>query len=171
MGNEMNDTSPGEHRVDETAYAATRQVAASDWNRAEIEAQPAPPAPRERLFSRKVMIGWALFAIAAYFGVQVAKNAVKASVRQAVESGALRSATQTKDRIVIETPNGTRVTIRRERPGPSVKIDRQTPPVIRTTPTTSGRTAPASSTAPPTATGDATAPAAASAIPPELKKR
>ena len=129
----MNDTSPGEPRFGEPSERATRQVAASDWNRAEIEAMPAPTTPRERLFSRKVMVGWALFAIVAYFGVQVAKTAVKASVRQAVEAGTLTS-TQTKDGIVIETRNGTRVTIRRDGPGsPSVTVGEQTP-TTRTTP-------------------------------------
>ncbi|MDP9178111.1 MAG: hypothetical protein M3O61_10570, partial [Gemmatimonadota bacterium] len=83
----MNEATPGEPRFAETPENATRQVQAGDWNRAEIEAMAAPAPARERLFSRKVMIGWALFAVAAYFGVQVAKSAVKASVRQAVESG------------------------------------------------------------------------------------
>lgn len=150
----MNDASPGEPRFDETPETATRQVAASEWNRADIEAAPQPIRRRERLFSRKVMIGWALFAIAAYFGVQAATTAVKASVREAVRSGVLSSATQTKDRIVIETPDGKRVTISRKRPGPSVEI-------IRTEPTT------------PTATEGAAAKVhpPPSAIPPETKKR
>jgi hypothetical protein len=125
-----------------------------------MEAVPAPIPRRERLFSRKVLIGWALFALAAYFGVQVAKSAVKASVRQAVETGALRSATQTKDRIVIETRNGTRISIRRDRRGPGVFVEpiEPVPPVAGTKPATA-------------TPGAATAPAAPSAIPPEPKKR
>ncbi|HYN81340.1 MAG TPA: hypothetical protein VES88_07550 [Gemmatimonadaceae bacterium] len=123
----MKDTSPGEPRFGEPPEAATRQVAAGDWNRADIDAVPQPTPRRERLFSRKVMIGWALFAIAAYFGVQAATSAVKASVREAVRSGVLSSATQTKDRIVIETPDGKRVTISRKRPGPSAEIIRTQP--------------------------------------------
>lgn len=130
----MNDTSPGESRFDE-APEGTRQGAASDWNRADIEAVPQPTRRRERLFSRKVMIGWALFAVAAYFGVQAATTAVKASVREAVRSGVLSSATQEKDRIVIVTPDGKRVTISRKRPGPSVEIIRTQPPAPTTTPT------------------------------------
>lgn len=128
----MNDTSPGEPRLDAPPEAVTRQVAAANWNRAAIEAVPQPTSRRERLFSRKVMIGWALFALAAYFGVQAATAAVKASVRDAVRSGVLSSATQTKDRIVIVTPDGKRVTISRKAPGPSVEIIRTQPP----TPTT-----------------------------------
>lgn len=172
----MNDASPGESRFGETPENPTRQVEASDWNRAEIEAMPAPARRRERLFSRKVMVGWALLAIAAYFGVQVAKSAVKASVRQAVESGTLRSATQTKDGIVIETPNGTRVTIRRDRPGgPSVTVDDHTGTVTRTTrttPTTPTKpTKPTTPTTRTTETSPTTAPAGPPAIPPEPKRR
>ncbi|MDP9178134.1 MAG: hypothetical protein M3O61_10690 [Gemmatimonadota bacterium] len=165
----MNDTSSGESRLDEPREAATRQVAASDWNRADIETAPQPTRRRERLFSRKVMIGWALFAIAAYFGVQAATTAVKASVREAVRSGVLSSATQTKDRIVIETPDGKRVTISRKRPGPSVEI-------VRTQPTTPTRpTDPTTRTKPTTPTttegGAARVDPPPSAVPPERKKR
>src|SRR5688572_4322686 len=130
----MSDISPGEPRFDERQEPVTRQVAAADWNRADIEAVPQPAPRRERLFSRKVMIGWALFALAAYFGVQAATAAVKASVREAVRSGVLSSATETKDRIVIVTPDGKRVTISRKRPGPSVEIIRTQPPAPTATP-------------------------------------
>jgi hypothetical protein len=165
----MSDATPGEPRFDETSVSATRQVAASDWNRAEIEAMPAPARPKERLFSRKVMVGWALFAIVAYFGVQVAKSAVKASFRQAVESGTLKS-TETKDGLVIETRNGTRVTIRGGRSGdPSVIVDRQTPTVTRTT--TTRRTTVTTPTRPTAETSPATAPGAPPPLPPEPKKR
>jgi hypothetical protein len=145
-------------------------VQAGDWNRAEIEAIAAPvPAPRrERLFSRKVMIGWALFAIAAYFGVQVAKSAVKASVRQAVESGTLKS-TETEDGLILETRNGTRVTIRNGRSGdPSVTVDKQTPTVTRTT---TRRTTVTTPTRPTAETSPTTAPEAPPPLPPEPKKR
>src|SRR5688500_11605633 len=124
----MSGFSPGEPRFDERPEAVTSQVAPADRDRGDIEAVPRPTARRERLFSRKVMIGWALFALAAYFGVQAATTAVKASVREAVRSGVLSSATQTKDRIVIVTPDGKRVTINRKRPGPSVEIIRTQPP-------------------------------------------
>ena len=173
----MSDPAPGEPRFSETPDSTTRQVAASDWNRAEIEAMPAPARPRERLFSRKVMIGWALFAIAAYFGVQVAKSAVKASVRQAVESGSLKSATQTKDGMVIETPNGTRITIRRDRPGgPSVTVDDNPATVTRTTtrttiPAPTTRTTVTTPTRPTAKSTPTIPPEAPPPIPPEQKKR
>ena len=128
----MSDALPGEPRFSETPDSTTKYIGASDWNRAEIEAMPAPAPSRERLFSRKVMIAWALAAIAAYAGVQVAKTAVKASFRQAVESGSITS-TQTKDGMVIETRNGTRITIRGDRTGgPSVTVDKETPTATRT---------------------------------------
>ena len=172
----MSDISPGEPRFGERPEAVTRQVAAADWNRADIEALPQPAPRRERLFSRKVMIGWALFALAAYFGVQAATAAVKASVREAVRSGVLSSATETKDRIVIVTPDGKRVTISRKRPGPSVEVIRTQPPApTPTTPsdpaarTRSGRTR---ATTPATSEGAATrVDEPPPAVTPEPKKR
>ena len=164
----MSDASPREPRFTETPDSTTRPVAASDWSRAEIEPMPAVAPPRERLFSRKVMIGWALLAIAAYFGVQVAKRAVKASVRQAVESGSLRSATRTKDGMVIETPNGTRITIHRDLPnGPSVTVDNEAPTVTRTR----TRTTVTTPTRPTVKTGPTAPPEAPPPIPPEPTKR
>ena len=166
----MSDGSPGETRLSETPEITT-QLAASDWNRAELEAMPVPAQPprRERLFSRKVMFGWALLAIAAYFGVQVAKSAVKASFRQAVEAGTIKS-TETKDGLIIETRNGTRVTIRGGRDGdPSVIVDRQTPGGTRTT--TTRRTTVTTPTRPTTETSPTTDPQAPPPLPPEAKKR
>lgn len=156
----MTDGAPGEAQFDRTPETATRQVAASDWNRAEIEAQPEPSPPRERLFSRKVLIGWALFAIAAYFGVQIAVSALKISFEEAVNSGLVESATRTKDRIVIQTPNGTRISIGRERPGGPAVIVTPAGPGIPIPPVT-----------PTGAAGPANAPAAPPAAPSELKKR
>ena len=170
----MNEATPSEPRLTEALPSATRQVQAADWNRVEAEIEAAAPAPaprRERLFSRKVMIGWALFALAAYVGVQVAKSAVKASVRQAVESGRLKS-TQTEDGLILETRNGTRVTIRNGRSGdPSVTVDRQTPSVTRTTTTTRTTvTAPTKPTPPTTEASPAIVPEPPP-IPPGAKKR
>jgi hypothetical protein len=115
------------------------------------------------------MIGWALFAIAAYAGVQVAKSAVKSSLRQAVESGRLKS-TQTKDGLIIETRNGTRVTIRGGRDGdPSVTVDRETPTATRAT--TSTRTTVTVPTRPAPGTTPTAAPETPPPVPPEPKKR
>jgi len=167
----MSDPSAGEPRIRETPDTTTRYIGASDWSRSEIEPMPAPaPAwPRERLFSRKVMIGWALFAIAAYTGVQVAKSAVKTSLRQAVESGRLKS-TQTKDGLIIETRNGTRVTIRGGRNGdPSVIVDRETPTATRTTIST--RKTVTVPTRPAARTTPTAAPETPPPMPPEPKKR
>jgi hypothetical protein len=122
------------------------------------------------------MIGWALFAIAAYAGVQVAKSAVKASFRQAVESGRLKS-TQTKGGLVIETRNGTRVTIRDGREGdPGITVDKESPTVTRTTTRTTittptSRTTITTPTKPTGKTTPTTAPEAPPPLPPEPKKR
>jgi hypothetical protein len=133
--------------------------ATDEWSNRSIDARPEYPAKRERLFPRKVLIGWALVALAAYFGVRIVSTVVKESVKSAVISGA--TTTRTKDGVVIQTPNGTRITIGRERAGgPSVIVTpggpaKAIPPV---TPTT-------------TVTGAASVPAAPSPIPPEPKKR
>lgn len=133
--------------------------ATDEWRDRSIDARPEYPVKRERLFPRKVLIGWALVALAAYFGVRLASTVVKETVRSAVMSGA--TTTRTKDGVVIQTPNGTRITIGRERAGgPSVIVTPGGParPIPPVTPATAGA-------------GASTAPAAPSPIPPEPKKR
>lgn len=117
----MND-SPNDPRFDEPSL--TRQVAASDWARAEIEPLPEPPPPpRERLFSRKVLIGWALFAVALYFGVGIARTVIKESIKSSM---AAVSEQIPRDKTTIyRTPNG-KITISRSKNG-SITISTDKP--------------------------------------------
>jgi hypothetical protein len=121
----MTDTSSREPRFDETPPSATRQVAASDWNRFEIDAQPEPPPLRERVFSRKVLIGWALFAVVIYFGVGVVRNVIRETVRASVAAAA--DQIPRNSTTIYRTPNG-KITISRSPTG-SIIISRDRPDV------------------------------------------
>jgi len=117
----MNDSSPNEPRYREPADV-TRQISASDWNRAEIESPPDDLPKRERVFPRKVLIGWALFALALYFGARVVGTVIKESF-----SGAVSTAVDNTGHkeIIYQTPNG-RVTIRRTHGG-AIEISKAQP--------------------------------------------
>jgi hypothetical protein len=113
----MND-SPNDPRFSEPSESVTRQVAASDWTRAELEPFPELPPPKERLFPRKVLIGWALFAVALYFGVRIIGTVIKESVKGAV----ITAAEQSGDKeIIYRTPNG-KITISRDKPNGNITI-------------------------------------------------
>lgn len=120
----MND-SPNEPRFDEPSEGVTRQVAASDWSRAELESLPEPPPPRERLFSGKVLIGWALFAVALYFGVGIVRTVIRESIKSSLSAV---SDQIPRDRTTIyRTPNG-KITISRS-PNGSITISSDKPDV------------------------------------------
>lgn len=142
----MND-SPNDPRFDEPPESVTRQVAASDWTRAEIEPVPEPSPPKERLFPRKVLIGWALFAVALYFGVRIIGTVIKESVKAAVST----AADQSRDReIIYRTPNG-KITISRNKPDGNIIITTDKPQVPAP-PTPDAATAPRAPSAAPTPT-------------------
>ena len=109
---------PTEPNFEDPTRQITRQVAPTDWERAELEAQSAPIVPREPLFPRKVLIGWALFALALYFGVKLAGIAIKEGFRAAVNTAAQSS--DGKD-IIFQSRNG-KVTISRDKPNGSITI-------------------------------------------------
>ena len=154
----MNDTSPEEPRFDQPPASTTRQVAPSDWSPTEIEAQPETPPPRERLFPRKVLIGWALFALVVYFGVRVVSAVVKESVKEAVTTAAQKSDNK---EIIYRTPSG-RITISRNKPNGSITISRSQPETPAPPPKAPGATPPI---------GKAQPPAPATAAPPATPKR
>jgi hypothetical protein len=159
----MSDPSPDDPRIDAPPAAAPRPVSASEWDRTEIETVSKPTRPRERLFPRKVMIGWALVAVAAYFGVRIATTVIKESMRGAVMSSGATT-TRTPEGMVIQTPNGMKITIGRERGGgPSVIVTPGAPakPIPPVSPTAEAAAAARATTAP----------AAPATIPPEAKKR
>lgn len=78
--------------------------------------EPEPPARREPLFSRKVLIGWALLTLGLYFGVRMVKDVINQSVRESVRVSGARGANapgakSRPGRVVIMLPNGKRITI------------------------------------------------------------
>jgi hypothetical protein len=123
----MNDL-PNDPQFDEPSIS--RQVAAGDWARAEIESQPETPPPRERLFSRKVLIGWALFAVALYFGVGIARTVIKESIKSSIS--AVSDQIPRDKTTIYQTPNG-KVTISRSKNG-SITIS--TDKIVVTVPAT-----------------------------------
>lgn len=91
-----------------------------DWGHREVGRVPEPETPvvKERLFSRKVLVGWALLALALYLGVRLVvttiKETVRASVRESVAAGARTSGSNSRPgSVVILLPNGKRITIDR----------------------------------------------------------
>ena len=144
----MNDSSPNDPRFDEAPESVTRQAAAGDWTQSEIEPLPEPPPPRERLFSRKVLIGWALFAVAIYFGVSVLRTVIKESIKSSL-SAATEQIPREKTTI-YRTPNG-KITISRS-PSGAITISRDGPDVPAP-PTPNAAAAPKAPAAVPAPTG------------------
>lgn len=86
-----------------------------DWgHEAALAPVAQPPVRRERLFSRKVLVGWALVTLALYFGVRAVGTAVKDSIRASVAS---RTSTHGPGRVTIILPNGRKIVI--DNPGPA----------------------------------------------------
>jgi hypothetical protein len=113
----MNDSSSNDPRYQQPVDV-TRQVAADDWNRAEIESLPENPPRRERIFPRKVLVGWALFALALYFGVRVVGTVIKESFRGAISTAVDNTG---QKEIIYKTRNG-KVTITRDQPTGGIRI-------------------------------------------------
>lgn len=139
---------PNEPRFDEPHESGTRQFAPSDWTRAEIESQYEPSPPRERLFSRKVLIGWALVAVAIYFGVGIVRNVITESVRNSIS--AVGDQIPRDKTTIYRTPNG-KITISRSSNG-SITISSDRPPGPAP-PTPSATAAPRAPTAVPAPSG------------------
>jgi hypothetical protein len=69
------------------------------------------PVARERVFSRKVLLGWAFITLAAYFSVRAVGPALLGSVRESVASHAPRGRKHSPGHLVIMLPNGKRIVI------------------------------------------------------------
>jgi hypothetical protein len=115
----MNDSSSGDPRFDEPSV--TRQVEATDWSRAEIETSTQPPPPKERLFPRKVLIGWALFAVALYFGVRIIGTVIKETVKASVSEAVTNTARSGGKEIIYRSPNG-KIVVSRDKPHGAITI-------------------------------------------------
>src|SRR5690242_21740138 len=69
---------------DPASIAMKQQLLENELYDASLAPMPeAAPVKRERVFPRKVLIGWALATAAAYFGVQIAKVAIREAFKQA----------------------------------------------------------------------------------------
>ena len=69
---------------DPASIAMKQQLLENELYDASLAPMPeAAPVKRERVFPRRVLIGWALATAAAYFGVQIAKVAIKQAFKQA----------------------------------------------------------------------------------------
>lgn len=114
----------------ETGYAESerntpkQQLADSELYRADLEAVAEQYSPkRERLFSRKVLIGWALATLAVYGAVKVARTAIKESVKQAaVYTTGLETSPDQRE-VIYTTPNG-KITITKNRRNGQIIISR-----------------------------------------------
>ncbi|HUQ18945.1 MAG TPA: hypothetical protein VM099_04965 [Gemmatimonadaceae bacterium] len=142
-------THPNEPEFAEPRTQVSPQMDPAYWSAADIEPLPPPPFKRERLFPRKVLIGWALATAAVYFGVQVAKIAIKEAVRHAaVYTTGLETSTDHRQ-VIYTTPNGRmiivkdretgQITIRKSKNGEVIRQPaRPTPPERPTRVTTDG---------------------------------
>lgn len=75
-----------------------------------------PPVKSERLFSRKVIIGWAAATLILYFAAHMVRTTIKQSISESVRaSKAARAhtagAASHPGKVVIMLPNGKRITI------------------------------------------------------------
>lgn len=120
----MNDFSPDDPRFTEPQPSITRPVAPGDWERAELEAQSDPVPPHERLFSRKVLVGWALFALAIYFGVGIIRTVIRESFRTSIST---MSDQIPRDRTTIFRSRNGNITISRDKPGGPITITKTNP--------------------------------------------
>ena len=97
-----------ETRYDDPQSIAMReQLAQSELYDAALLAQPESiPVKRERVFPRKVLVGWALATAAVYFGFQVAKIAIKEAFKQAAVYTTGVETTPDNREVIYTTPNG-----------------------------------------------------------------
>ena len=108
------------------ASAVRQQLAHGKFNRGELQPPVEKPKPRERLFSRKVLIGWALATLAIYFVVQVAKNVIKQSVEQAAVYTTGVETTPDQRNVIYTSPNG-KFTITKDRKNGQITFSRTRP--------------------------------------------
>ena len=120
----MADSSPNDPHYSEPQSNVTRQLSPSDWERAELELESEPIPPRERLFSRKVLVGWALFAIAIYFGVGIIRTVIRESIKSSIST---ISDQIPSDRTTIFRSRNGHITISRDKRGGPITITKTEP--------------------------------------------
>lgn len=118
-------------RIDEPRTGILPAAALNDWNPADVELPPPESVlRRERVFPPHVLIGWALFALCAYFGVKFVGSVIETSVKEAINAASVEVAgsggnSPTKQ-IIYQTPNG-KITITRDHAGGPIRIIRRSP--------------------------------------------
>lgn len=88
-----------------TAHDEETPQRADQWNRNYIEAQAEPVVAREPIFRKKVLITWALAALAVYMTVKVAGVAIKESFKQAAVYTTGIETTPDNREVIYVTPN------------------------------------------------------------------
>jgi hypothetical protein len=113
-------------RIDEPQTGFMPSAARNEWNPSDVDVPPQEPAVvRERIFPRKVLIGWALFALALYFGVRTIGSVIKSSLRESITAvERVDAGGNPSKEIIYRTKNG-RITISRDHPGGPIKITRE----------------------------------------------
>lgn len=83
------------------------------WTRADIAAGAEPPAvrARERIFSRRVLIGWATVTLVAYFGIHFIGRIMSESIHRAIVSSVREVQGSAGRKVEILLPNGKRIVI------------------------------------------------------------
>jgi hypothetical protein len=111
------------------------------------------PVERERLFSRKVIIGWAAATLILYFAAHMIRTTIKQSIGESVRASRAAAAHAGRPgsrpgRVVIMLPNGKRITI--DQNGAEVSLPGESPapaaptaqPAPAATPAVAGSKAP-----------------------------
>jgi hypothetical protein len=130
---------------DPASIEMKQQLLESELYNASLAAAPeAPPVKRERVFPRKVLIGWALATAAIYFGVQIAKVAIKQAFKQAAVYTTGVETTPDNREVIYTTPNGKliitknretgQIVIKKAQNGHEIVIGKPIPPVAPPTP-------------------------------------
>jgi hypothetical protein len=108
-------------RIDEPRTGVMPGAAFSDLNPSDIELPPSEaPIKREPIFSRRVLIGWALVALIAYFGLHLMGNVIRSTVRETV-TAAREGGNSPAKQIIYQSKNG-KLTISRDYPGGPIRI-------------------------------------------------
>jgi len=97
----------------EVSTAELRSQWRGDWGHFDAVRAPEtkPLSARERVLSRKALVGWALITLAAYFGVRAVGPVLMDSIRESVASHAPRGRKHSPGHLVIMLPNGKRIVI------------------------------------------------------------
>lgn len=94
-----------DHDRKETAYGvpAAAKIPRTPVGEGAIEATGDPglnPPPRERLFSRKVMIAWATVTLAVYLAFQIFGGPIKAAIASRIDPPESNTASPPADRVI-----------------------------------------------------------------------